>query len=181
MWCCNCLALLPVFYPGLEISESVRQTKTKMETETETATERNSVAFLPVVVTSVIIGTAIMAALIGLFVYCSRNTQRVTQQTLRHTPPGLILLFNLDEQCRVAPHRNNFGFSLVVKVLSCMRMRLWMWPLQKVSIPLSSFDKLLWPLFTTLPTICQLYLTDGACLDNSLCQQFVDESLCTCK
>lgn len=120
MWCCNCLALLPVFYPGLEISESVRQTKM----ETETVTERNSVAFLPVVVTSVIIGTAIMAALIGLFVYCSRNTQRVTQQTLGHTPPGLILLFNLDEQCRVAPHRNNFGFSLVAKVLLCMRMRL---------------------------------------------------------
>nr|XP_040022029.1 uncharacterized protein LOC120811018 isoform X1 [Gasterosteus aculeatus aculeatus] len=107
--------------PGLEISESVRQTK--METETVTETERNSVAFLPVVVTSVIIGTAIMAALIGLFVYCSRNTQRVTQQTLRHTPPGTLM--HAYEVVNVTPTE------------------------------------------------------DGACQDNSLCQQFVDESLCT--
>ncbi|KAL6109079.1 uncharacterized protein ACO6RY_12289 [Pungitius sinensis] len=73
--------------PGLEISETIWHTKTEAETETETKTERSSGAFLPVLVTSVIIGTAITAALIGLFIYRRRNTQRVTQETHRHTPP----------------------------------------------------------------------------------------------
>ncbi|XP_029308256.1 uncharacterized protein LOC115021758 isoform X2 [Cottoperca gobio] len=46
--------------------------------------EGSSGSFMVVVVTSVLVGIAIMAALIGVFIYRRRNTQRVIQQTLRH-------------------------------------------------------------------------------------------------
>ncbi|KAM8869383.1 uncharacterized protein AB9W97_016759 isoform 2-T2 [Spinachia spinachia] len=72
---------------GLEISETIWHTETVTEGETETETERSSGAFLPVVLTSVIIAAAITAALIGLFIYRRLNSPRVTQQTHRRTPP----------------------------------------------------------------------------------------------
>ncbi|XP_054477962.1 uncharacterized protein LOC129109846 [Anoplopoma fimbria] len=61
--------------PGLTTSEILLETKM----------EGSSGAFLAVLVASVIIGIAVLAALIGLFIYRRRNTQRVTQQTQRPT------------------------------------------------------------------------------------------------
>ncbi|XP_044063532.1 uncharacterized protein LOC122881407 [Siniperca chuatsi] len=42
------------------------------------------------IVASAIIGIAIIAALIGLFIYCRHNNQRATQQICRH-PPGTVI------------------------------------------------------------------------------------------
>lgn len=56
----------------------------------KTRKEGSSGAFIAAVA-SAIIGTAIIAALIGLFIYRRRNTQSITQLTQRQ-PPGLICL-----------------------------------------------------------------------------------------
>ncbi|XP_074510068.1 uncharacterized protein LOC141779223 [Sebastes fasciatus] len=63
--------------PGLTTSEIIWEPKK----------EGSSGKYIAVAVAlaSVIIGIAIVAALIGLFIYRRRNTQRVTQQTQRHT------------------------------------------------------------------------------------------------
>lgn len=53
--------------------------------------ERSTGGVIAVVVAAVIIGIAIMAALIGLFIYRRRNTHRVTQLTRMH-PAGLIYI-----------------------------------------------------------------------------------------
>ncbi|XP_031154813.1 uncharacterized protein LOC116049369 [Sander lucioperca] len=55
-----------------------------------TSEEGRNGAVIAVVVPSIVIGIVIMAALIGLFIYRRRNTQRITQQTQRH-PAGTSL------------------------------------------------------------------------------------------
>ncbi|XP_029133787.2 junctional adhesion molecule-like isoform X1 [Labrus bergylta] len=50
----------------------------------ETRNEGNSGVFIAVIVSSVIIGIAIIFALILLAIYCRRKTQRAAQQTQRH-------------------------------------------------------------------------------------------------
>ncbi|XP_078108016.1 uncharacterized protein LOC144519008 [Sander vitreus] len=52
-----------------------------------TSKEGSNGTVIAVVVASIVIGIVIIAALIGLFIYRRRNTQRITQQTQRH-PAG---------------------------------------------------------------------------------------------
>ncbi|XP_068592453.1 uncharacterized protein [Cebidichthys violaceus] len=71
--------------PGLTTSEIILETKM----------EGSSGAYIAVLVASVIVGIAIMAALIGLFIYHSHNTRRVTQLTQRHRPGTLMDVYEI--------------------------------------------------------------------------------------
>ncbi|XP_031708344.1 uncharacterized protein LOC116386358 isoform X2 [Anarrhichthys ocellatus] len=83
--------------PGLTTSEIILETKM----------EGSSRAFIAVLVASVIVGIAIMAALIGLFIYRRRNTRRVTQQTQRHTPGTLSDVYEIVDLTPSEDHTNN--------------------------------------------------------------------------
>ncbi|KAK9513646.1 hypothetical protein VZT92_027162 [Zoarces viviparus] len=72
--------------PGLTTSEIILET---------TMEGSSGGAFIAVLVASVIVGIAIMAALIGLCIYRRRNTRRVTQQTQRHTPGALTDVYEI--------------------------------------------------------------------------------------
>ncbi|XP_032374260.1 uncharacterized protein LOC116691051 [Etheostoma spectabile] len=92
---CNYLIgeTLPCFeiYLGVQEENVVPTTDTALTTSVEmiweTSEEGRNGVVIAVVVASIVIGTVIMAALIGLFIYRRCNPQRITQQTQRH-PAG---------------------------------------------------------------------------------------------
>ncbi|KAM6936710.1 uncharacterized protein PEZ65_006769 [Lycodopsis pacificus] len=89
--------------PGLTTSETI------LETKMEGSSGR---AFVAVLVASVIVGIAIMAALMGLLIYRRRNTRRVTQQTQRHTPGTLTHVYEIVDLTPSEDLTNNCLYQL---------------------------------------------------------------------